>query len=266
MLDGAARLGHLAATSRRARHARGRDDRPRQPVRRLRVLPAGQGPRGQADHRHRGLRRPQHLAVRAASRQLLRRRPRRRLRPRRLHPHDAAQRDHRRDAQPVPDLHRRLARRVLPSPADRPRAARPAQQRADRHHRLPERRGPGSPASRQLRRRPAGGRRLPGHPRPGQLLPRADGPRPGDRDPGPRRVAPAGQGPADPAAGHQRQPLRHARGRALAGASAVHQLRLHDGHPRRRRPGPAVRVLRRRLLPEVRGGDAGAVGGQVRPP
>ena len=40
-----------------------------------------------------------------------------------------------------------------------------------------------------------------------------------------------------PAAGHQRQPLRHARGRAVAGAPALHQLRLHDGHPGRRRPG-----------------------------
>ena len=29
------------------------------------------------------------------------------------------------------------------------------------------------------------------------------------RDPGPRRAAPAGEGPADPAAGHQRLPLRH---------------------------------------------------------
>ena len=77
--------------------------------------------------------------------------------------------------------------------------------------------------------------RLPGHPRPGQLLPRADGPRPPHRDPGPRRAAQAGQGPADPAAGHQRLPLRHAGGRAEPGAPALHQLRLDDGHPRRRR-------------------------------
>ena len=126
----------------------------------------------------------------------------------------------------------------------------------DRHDRLPVRRGAGPPAPRQLRRGPAGRRRLPGHPRPGQLLPRADGPRPRHRDAGPRRAAPAGQGPADPAAGHQRLPLRHARGRAQPGAPALHQLRLDDGHPGRRRPGPAVRLQRRRLLPQVRGRDA----------
>ena len=42
---------------------------------------------------------------------------------------------------------------------------------------------------------------------------------------------------ADPAARHQRLPLRHAGGRQVAGAPALHQLRQHDGHPRRRRPG-----------------------------
>ena len=51
--------------------------------------------------------------------------------------------------------------------------------------------------------------------------------------PGPRGAAPAGQGPADPAAGHQRLPLRHARGRAQPGAPALHQLRVDDGHPGR---------------------------------
>ena len=101
------------------------------------------------------------------------------------------------------------------------------------HDGLPVRRGAGPPAPRQLRRGPAGSRRLPGHPRPGQLLPRADGPRPRPRDPGARGAAPAGQGPADPAAGHQRLPLRHARGRAQPGAPALHQLRLDDGHPGR---------------------------------
>ena len=89
-----------------------------------------------------------------------------------------------------------------------------ARQGHHRHHRLPLRRGPGPPAPRQLRRRPQGRRRLPGHPRPGQLLPRADGPRPRHREPGPRRAAPAGQGPPDPAAGHQRLPLRQPGGRA----------------------------------------------------
>ena len=35
------------------------------------------------------------------------------------------------------------------------------------------------------------------------------------------------------------------------GAPALHQLRLDDGHPGRRRPGPAVRLQRRRLLHQV---------------
>ncbi len=48
----------------------------------------------EADHRHRGLLRPEHLPLRAQGRQLLRRRPGRRVGPRRLHPHDAALRDH----------------------------------------------------------------------------------------------------------------------------------------------------------------------------
>ena len=47
----------------------------------------------------------------------------------------------------------------------------------------------------------------------------------------------AGQGPADPAARHQRLPLRRPEGRAVPGAPALHQLRLDDGHPGRRRPG-----------------------------
>ena len=40
--------------------------------------------------------------------------------------------------------------------------------------------------------------------------------------------------------------------RQVPGAPALHQLRLHHGHPGRRRPGPAVRVRRRRLLHQVR--------------
>ena len=258
--------GRARRAHRRAGHARHRDDRPRQRVRRLRVLQEGQGRRGQADHRHRGLLRPEHLPLRAQGRQLLRRRPRRRVGPRRLHPHDAALGDHRGHAQPVPALHRRLARRLLQAAAHGPRAARPARQGHHRHHRLPVGRGPGPPAPRPVRRRPPGRRRLPGHPRQGELLPRADGPRARHREPRPRRPAPAGQGPADPDARHQRLPLRHARGRPVAGAPALHQLRLDDGHPRGRRPGPAVRVLRRRLLHQVARGDARALGRQVRPP
>ena len=128
-----------------------------------------------------------------------------------------------------------------------------------RHHRLPLGRGPGPPAPRQLRRRPPGGRRLPGHPRPRQLLPRADGPRARHRAPGPRRPAAARRRPRIPLLATNDSHYVDAGGRALPGAPALHQLRLDDGHPRRRRPGPAVRLQRRRLLPQVRGRDARAV-------
>ena len=73
---------------------------------------------------------PNIVALRAQGRQLLRRRPRRRLRPRRLHPHDAALGDHRGHAQPLPALHRRLARRLLQAPPHGPRAARSSTARA----------------------------------------------------------------------------------------------------------------------------------------
>ena len=63
-----------------------------------------------------------------------------------------------------------------------------------------------------------------------------------------------------PAAGDQRLALRQPRGRAVPGAPALHQLRLDDGHPGRRRPGPAVRLQRRRLLHQVRRRDARPVG------
>ena len=218
---------------RRAGPAGGGDDRPRQRLRGLRVLQEGHGRRGQADHRHRGLLRPQHQPVRAQGRQLLRRRPGRRQRARRLHAHDAAERVDAGDAQPVPAQHQRLARRLLQAAAHGPRAAQPALRGDHRHDRLPVRRGPGPPAARALRRRPQGRGGLPGHPRQGQLLPRADGPRPRHRDPGAPGPDPAGTRPADPAPGHQRLALRHARGRAEPGAPALHQLGLDHGHPGR---------------------------------
>ena len=131
---------------------------------------------------------------------------------------------------------------------------------------MPLRRGPDPPAPRPLRRGAQDRGRLPGHPRPRQLLPRADGPRSRHREPGPRRAAPPRQGPADPAGGDQRLPLRRPGRREVAGAPALHQLRQHHGHPRGRRPRAALRVQRRRLLPQVGGRDARAVGGQVLPP
>ena len=53
-----------------------------------------------------------------------------------------------------------------------------------------------------------------------------------DRDPGPRRAAPAGQGPRHPADRHQRLPLRQPRGRAGPRAPALRLLGQHDGRPR----------------------------------
>ena len=50
-----------------------------------------------------------------------------------------------------------------------------------RDHRLPVRRGADAAAARAVRRGGQGGERLPGHLRPGQLLPGADGPRPRHR-------------------------------------------------------------------------------------
>ena len=124
---------------RRPRHAGGGDDRPRQRVRCLRLLQEGEGRGGQADHRHGGVRRPQHLALRAQGRQLLRRRPRRRLGARRVHPHDPALGDHRGHAQPLPPLsgawrdgffkQPRIDRELLPSTA-RASSRRPAARRA----------------------------------------------------------------------------------------------------------------------------------------
>ena len=61
---------------------------------------------------------------------------RRRLRRRRLHPHDAVGGEHRRHAQPVPAELPGLDGGVLLQAADGPRAAEHLRQGPDRHHRL----------------------------------------------------------------------------------------------------------------------------------
>ena len=135
---------------------------------------------------------------------------------RRLHPHDAARRDHRRHAQPLPALLAVLARGVLLQAARRPRAARGVRRRPHRHHRLPLGRGPDLAADRRLRQGPPGRRRLPGHPRPGQLLPRADGPRARPSRPGsatgccgwPRTSASRRSPPTTPTTSVRRTPRR----------------------------------------------------------
>ena len=187
---------------------------------------------------------------------------------RRLHPHDAALGDHRGHAQPVPALHRRLARRLLQAAPHGPRAARRSTatgligttgcpsgevQVHLRHGHYD--------AARQV------GRRLPGHPRPGQLLPRADGPRPRHREPGPRRAAPARQGPPDPAARHQRLPLRQRartpRRRSTCSASTparTMDIPAGDG------PGQRFAFNGDGYYIKSRRRDARAVGRQARPP
>ena len=176
--------------------------------------------------------------VRAQGRQLLRRRPDDVSRPRRLHAHDAAQRVHRGDAQPLPAQHRRVA--ATGSSSSRAWTASCSPEHAKGliattgcpsgevqvHLRLGN-----YDAARQAA---ADYQDIFG--RDNYFLELMDHGL-DHRDAGPRRAAPAGQGPADPAARHQRLPLRHARGRAEPGAPAVHQLRLDDGHPGRRRPG-----------------------------
>ena len=253
MLDGAARLDDLFAAAGRDGHAGPGDDRPRQRLRRLRLLEEGHRRRRQADHRRRGLRHPAHPPRRPHPGPVGRGRRGRRVRRWRVHPHDAAGREHRRHAQPVPAQQPGQPRGLLLQAADGPRAAADLRQRADRHHRLPVRRGADLAAARPVRRGARGRRGVPRHLRRRQLLPRADGPRARDRDPGPRRPAPAGQGPR-PAAGRHQRPALHAQGgRAGARGAAVRPVRLDDGRPQ------PVQARRRRLLPQVAGGDAPAV-------
>ena len=149
---------------------------------------------------------------------------------RRLHPHDAAGRDHRGHAQPVPALlaaprmegffyKPRADRELLAEHADGP----------DRHHRLPVGRGADLAAHRRLRQGPR--RRPPtsrtSSARDNYFLELMDH---GlvDRDPGPRRPAPAEQGPRHPADRHQRLALRQPGGRARPRAPALRLLGQHD--------------------------------------
>jgi len=121
------------------RDARHRDDRSRQRVRRLRLLVEGQQGRGQADHRHRGVRGPREPRAQEAG-QVGRPEPegRRHFGCRRLHPHDAARGDDRGHAQHFPALLAGVPGGVLPQAADGPRTARQVLQRDHRDHRLPQ--------------------------------------------------------------------------------------------------------------------------------
>ena len=213
----------------------------------------------QADHRAGGLLHPQHPAPRAQAGAVERRRRRRRVGRRRLHPHDPAGRDHRGPPQPLPAVVALLPRGAVLQAPGRPRAAGGVRRRPHRHHGLPVGRGADLAPDRRLRQGPPVRRRLPGHLRQGELLPRADGPRAVHRGAGPRRPAAAVPGPRHPADRDQRLPLRPPGRRALARAPALRVLGQRDERPQ------AVQARRRRLLHQVRRRDAPALGAHQRP-
>ena len=258
MLDGAARAGQAVRAHRRDGHAGAGDDRPRQRVRRARLLPAGPGRRGQPDHRHGGLPHPEHLPVRADQGALGRRRRGRRLRRPARTPTSPCCRSRPRACTTCSGW--RPGRRWRASSTSRGPTGSCSHEYAegpDRHHRLPVRRDPDLAADRQLREGAGQRGRVPGHLRQGELLPGADGPRPRHRDQGPGRPAPAGQGPAAADGRHQRPALHRRRRRRRARGAAVCAVRQDHG-----RPEP-VQVRRPRLLPQVARRDARPVGRQV---
>ena len=128
----------------------------------------------------------------------------------------------------------------------------------DRDDRLPLGRDPDPAAPGAVRRGPPLGRRVPGDLRQGQLLPGADGPRDRHREAGPRRPAAARQGARHPAGRHQRLALQQPRGRRRPRRP---DLRRFGQAALRHQP---AQVRRRRLLHQVRGRDARAVGRPVR--
>ena len=231
MLDGASLLDGLFARVSRPRHARDRDDRPRQPARRLRLLLQGQPARREADHRHRGLRHPPDRPLRAPAGPLgqgRRRRGGRRRRRRRwrLHPHDDVGRDAPRACTTCSGSRRARASRATSTS-----------------------RGPTASCSSSIAKGliattgcPSGeiqtrlrlgqydeavrvGRRVPGDLRQGQLLPRADGPRHRIEKRVRDDLLRLGQGARHPAGRHQRLPLQQPRGRRRPRRPDLRRLR-----------------------------------------
>ena len=164
-----------------------------------------------------------------------------------------------RHAQPVPAVLAREPGGLLLQAARRPRTARAVRRRPDRHDRLPVRRDPDLAADRRLREgaRQRGG--VPRHLRRRQLLPRADGPRPGHREAGARRPAAAGSRPRPADDRHQRPALHPSPRDADA-----HEVLLCVQSGKTMADPKRFKLDGRRLLPQVAGGDALAVGGQVR--
>ncbi len=224
MLDGAALLDALFERTAELEHAGHRDDRSRQPARRLRLLRPR--PRRTASSRSSAWRPTSRPTSRAR-----RRRPcsgtraakdARRRGPRRLHAHDAAVGDDRGHAQPVPHRLLREPRGAIPQASRRPRPAAALRQGAHRDDGLPVRRDPDLAAHRQLRQGARVGRRVPGHLRQGELLPRADGPRSRDRGAASAKGCCGSRSrPRPPGHRDQRLALHRSRGRRGARRPAV---------------------------------------------
>ena len=164
MLDGAAGRGRDRDRG-GGRATRGGDHRPREHVRRPRVLQGGARDRHQADHRHGGLLR-RHQPLRSSP-------PRR---PRHLPPH-APRRKRRRLPQPDQDLVAGVPRRVLLQAPGRLRAARAVRRGPHRDERLPRQRDLSTTPRRRPRRRSGARRPLPRHRGARSVLHRAPRPR-----------------------------------------------------------------------------------------
>ena len=235
------------AAHRQGWHARGRDHRPREHVRRDRLLPLRGQPGGQADHRLRGVRGAQEPLRQTGVR-------RRRPGARRQLPSHPARHESGGLPQPVPAGDGRFYRGLLPQAA---RGPRPLARTQPRHHRavgLPERR---VGARHAARRRQAGARR-------GRSI-RGDLRRPLlRRNPG-QPPAPAGK---DQSRAHR------ARTRDVVAAGRHQRLPLSEPGGRRGARSPLVRAecqgdVRRKTLevrhrPTVRQ-DAAGNGRRVRP-
>ena len=224
---------------RQARLPGDRAHRPRQHVRRDRLLPARAGRRDQAHPGLRALHRPrQPVRARPGGRPVRGREPRHRARAER-------------DGLPQPDQARLegLPRGVLLQAAGRQGASGPARRRPADPVRVPQLRGVAAAPGRGGAQGPGGRRLVRGRLRAGPLLHGGPGPRPRRSDQGDRRHAPHRPRARGGRRGHERLPLPRGDGRPRPRGAPVSPDRRQD-----LRPQP-VEVRHRGVLPEVRGGD-----------
>ena len=249
MLDGAARLNDLFRRCQADGHAGHRHDRPRQHLRRLRLLEQGdQAPGSSRSSASRPTSRPSTAACKKP-----------------VQWGTPAQKDDdvsgagaythmtllAETTEGMHNLFRLSSRASLEGYFRKPRMDRELlaelRQGDHRDHRLPRRRGADQAPARPVRGGPPGRRGLPRHLRPGQLLRRDHGPRPEHRA---QRTGTACCGCASelslPLRGHQRLALHHAGGRPRARGAAVRADRHQPG-----RPEP-VQVRGQRLLRQDR--------------